>query len=117
MLDIYDVIGSNCVYFGELQGIIPTLPVDNISNFDFYNFNPIINSSSIIKKDLCFWNSNWDGVEDYDLWLRLRKLNKTFFNFKDVLVYHRIHKQSAFNSKGNNDIVTHLLVSHGHYIK
>jgi glycosyltransferase involved in cell wall biosynthesis len=117
LLDIYDVIGSNCVYFGELQGIIPTLPVDNISNFDFYNFNPIINSSSIIRKDLCFWNSNWDGVEDYDLWLRLRKLNKTFFNFKDVLVYHRIHKQSAFNSKGNNDIVKHLLVSHGHYIK
>ena len=101
MLNKYDVIGSNCVWFGDRPGIIPVIPVGNISNYDFTLVNPIINSSSVIKKELCYWNEN--GIEDYDLWLRLRKA---------ILVKHRIHNDSAFNSKGNNNKVEYLLKSH-----
>jgi hypothetical protein len=111
MLNNYDIIGSNCVWFGERPGIIPTIPIGDISNFDFALVNPIINSSCIIRKELCHWNEN--GVEDYDLWLRLRKLGKRFFNCKEILVKHRIHNASAFNSKGNDNKVDNLLVSHG----
>ena len=110
-LDTYDVIGSNCIWFGDRPGIVPQIPIGDISEYDFALVNPIINSSSIIKKDLCYWNEN--GIEDYDLWLRLRKQNKKFFNFKEILVKHRIHNASAFNSKGNNNKVDYLLVSHG----
>jgi hypothetical protein len=60
---------------------------------------------------LCYWNEN--GIEDYDLWLRLRKQNKKFFNFKEILVKHRIHNASAFNSKGNDNKVDGLLKSYG----
>jgi hypothetical protein len=67
------------------------------------NFNPMINSSVIIRKELCYWWSDEDGIEDYGLWIRLRKQNKTFYNCPDVLVKHRIHKTSAFNSQ-NQDI-------------
>lgn len=111
MLNSYDIIGSNCVWFGERPGIIPTIPIGDISNYDFALVNPIINSSCIIKKELCYWNEN--GIEDYDLWLRLRKLGKRFFNCKEILVKHRIHNASAFNSKGNDNKVDNLLVSHG----
>ena len=69
-------------------------------------------SSSIIRKELCYWNSNLDGIEDYDLWIRLRKDNKKFFNCKAILVKHRIHTSSAFNAKGNNDKVSDLLKTH-----
>ena len=113
MLNHFDVIGSNCVWFGDRPGVIPNIPIGDISNYNFSLVNPIINSSSIIRKELCYWNNMFDGVEDYDLWLRLRKLNKKFFNFETVLVKHRIHKTSAFNSKGNDDIVPRLLISHG----
>jgi glycosyltransferase involved in cell wall biosynthesis len=112
-LDNYDVIGSNCIWFGDRPGIVPTIPVGDISDFDFTLVNPIINSSSLIKKELCYWNKTCDGIEDYDLWLRLRKQNKKFFNFKEILVKHRIHNASAFNSKGNDNNVDSLLVSHG----
>lgn len=107
----YDVIGSNCIYFGDINGIVPKIPIGDISNFDFTQVNPIINSSSIIKKELCCWNEN--GIEDYDLWLRLRKQNKKFFNFSEILVKHRIHKQSAFNSKGHINKINKLFESHG----
>lgn len=110
LLNSYDVIGSNCVWFGDRPGIIPTIPIGDISNYDFALVNPIINSSCIIKKELCYWNEN--GIEDYDLWLRLRKSGKTFFNCKAVLVKHRIHNASAFNAKGNNNKVEDLLKSH-----
>ena len=100
----YDVIGSRCIWFGETNGIVPNIPIGDISNFDFRIVNPIINSSSIIKKELCYWSSKWDGIEDYDLWLRLRKSGKTFFNCHEILVRHRIHSSSAFNTKGNTNV-------------
>ena len=105
----YDVVGSRCVYFGDKENIIPAIPVGDISSVDFRRVNPIINSSSIMRKCLCHWVEN--GLEDYDLWLRLRyKRERTrFFNFKEVLVKHRIHKKSAFNSKGNHMKVSDLL--------
>ena len=111
MLNKFDVIGSNCVWFGDRPGIVPHIPVGDISNYDFSSVNPIINSSSVIRKELCHWNEN--GIEDYDLWLKLRNQNKKFFNFKEILVKHRIHTASAFNSKGNDNKVDNLLVSHG----
>lgn len=107
----YDVIGSNCVLFGDIENVVPKIPINDFSNFDFTKVNPIINSSCIIKKEICYWNEN--GIEDYDLWLRLWKQKKRFFNCPEILVKHRIHKSSAFNSKGNNDKVTSLLASHG----
>jgi glycosyltransferase involved in cell wall biosynthesis len=112
LLNHYDVIGSNCVWFGDRAGIVPPIPVGDISEVDFSIVNPIINSSSIIRKELCYWNEN--GIEDYDLWLRLRKQNKKFFNCKAILVKHRIHSSSAFNAKGNGNKVEGLLNNHGY---
>jgi glycosyltransferase involved in cell wall biosynthesis len=109
----YDVIGTKCIWFGDVENVIPKIPLYNFSNFDFSKVNPIINSSSITRKELCFWKNNFDGVEDYDLWIRLRKLNKKFYNCPELLVKHRIHKKSAFNSKKNGDKVKPLLESHG----
>lgn len=105
----YDVVGSNCIWIGDRPGIIPKIPIGDISQYNFSLVNPVINSSSIIRKEHCFWNCNENGVEDYDLWLRLRQLNKKFYNCEEILVKHRIHNQSAFNSKGNHNQVIGLL--------
>ena len=94
----YDVIGAKCKYFGDLKSM-PYIPTGNISSFDFEKVNPIINSSCLVKKELCWWDSRLDGVEDYDLWKRLRSQNKKFYNVPRVLLLHRIHDNSAFNSK------------------
>ena len=107
----YDVVGSRCIYFGDhREGIVPTIPLCDISEYDFFKGNPIINSSAIIRKSLCCWNEN--GIEDYDLWLKLRAQNKRFYNCFEILVKHRLHPASAFNSKGNEKLVDTLLNSH-----
>jgi glycosyltransferase involved in cell wall biosynthesis len=106
----YDVIGTKCIYFGDLNNIIPFIPFGDISKFNFLEVNPVINSSAIIKKELCWWDEN--GIEDYDLWLKLWKQKKKFYNFKNILVKHRIHKESAFNSKGHNLKVKDLLLKY-----
>ena len=66
----------------------------------------------MVRKELCFWDKNFDGVEDYDMWLRLRKENKRFYNLSEVLVSHRLHNQSAFNAKGNNRHIRKLFIKH-----
>jgi len=106
-LTYYDVVGSQCVYFGDLEGIKPNIPLGIISSFDFTQVNPIINSSAIIKKECCNWIEN--GIEDYELWLRLKSEKKSFYNCSDVLVKHRIHKKSGFNSNGHSLKLPELL--------
>ena len=106
-LNEFDIVGSKCICFGEKIDVVPEIPIGDIINFDFKQFNPIINSSSIIRKELCYWNNN--DLEDYDLWLRLKKLEKKFYNCEEILIKHRIHQTSAFNSKGNHLKVEELL--------
>lgn len=103
ILSDYDVVGSNCIYFGT-KNIVPKLPTRDITYFNFFKKNPIINSSCIIRKELCNWIPE-EYMEDYDLWLRLRKLGKRFYNCPQVLVKHRIHENSHFNSTGNHRLL------------
>ncbi len=111
LLGLYDVIGTNCVWFGDRPGIVPKIPQYDFSNFNFSIVNPVINSSVVVRKELCSWVEN--GIEDYDLWIRIRKLNKKFYNCPEILVKHRIHSTSAFNSGGkNHNIVPQLLRYH-----
>jgi glycosyltransferase involved in cell wall biosynthesis len=107
LMGIYDIIGTKCVYFGDIEGVIPAIPVGDIQSYNFTQSNPVINSSALIRKELCCWEEN--GIEDYDLWLKLWKRGKSFYNIDTVLVKHRIHQQSAFNSKGNHLKVSDLL--------
>lgn len=113
-LDKYDVIGGACVYFKDnpnVVGIQPIIPLGDFTHFNFFEYNPVINSSCLLRKSLAYWNINHQiqGVEDYDLWLRLWKAGKTFYNCSPILVKHRVHSQSAFNSKGNHLKVAGLL--------
>jgi hypothetical protein len=87
--------------FGDKPGMLPKIPMGDISNVDFTIVNPIINSSVIIKKELCYCDETIPALIDYEMWLRIRNMNKTFYNCSEIVVFHRIHKQSAFNSKGN----------------
>ena len=107
----YDVIGSKCQYFGD-RCDIPEIPIGDLKGFNFLSVNPIINSSCLVKKELCHWIDKFFGVEDYELWLRLWKENRKFFNLSEVLVLHRIHKASSFNAKGNHNYVEDLRKSY-----
>lgn len=101
-MENYDVIGTNCQYFGRLNNY-PDIPLGDISEFDFRLVNPVINSSCLLKKSLSWWDPN-SIAEDYELWLRLWKNKCKFYNVPEIQVLHRIHQASAFNSKGQNDI-------------
>ena len=103
----YDVIGTNTHYFGDSTGV-PVLPYYDITTFNFTYYCPIINSSVLLKKELCFWDTNYEGFEDYELWLRLWKCKKTFYNLPDILVRHRIHKSSSFNTQNFEERINQL---------
>lgn len=99
-IDKYDVIGTKCQYFGE-STVLPWLYMGEIVESHFSEINTIINSSCMINRRgrKIFWDPIWDGVEDFDLWIRLVKDNWTFYNVDSILVKHRIHKDSFFNTK------------------
>ncbi len=107
-----DVIGARCNYFGELKRPGPEIPIGFVPEESFWKWNPMINSSVLIRRELAHWEDRY-GLEDYDLWLRLVKKGAVFFNVPYYLVNHRLHAGSAFNGKGKQDMYGLLLYHAG----
>lgn len=99
-IEKYDVIGTHCRYFGDSDAI-PWLYIGEVTEDHFSLTNTVINSSCMINRRgrEIYWDPIWDGVEDYELWIRLVRNKWTFFNVNSMLVKHRIHMDSFFNSK------------------
>jgi glycosyltransferase involved in cell wall biosynthesis len=98
-----DVIGTWCQYFGEFQGS-PQIPMGLIDQDQFKNENPCINSSILMKKSLVDF-VNRCNLYDYDLWIRLSKQGKIFYNIPEYLTFHRVYKGSYFNASKKQDPV------------
>jgi len=100
----YDVVGGKCEYFGDRTGS-PPIPLGDITHtHNIFDYNPIINSSVIIKKEYAFWDDEKyvkpvQGLDDYSLWFKLFFLKKKFYNLDKVLCNHRVHIESSFNYK------------------
>ena len=97
-----DIIGTFCSYFCRMTGA-PSIPGDFINLEVFKQYNPIINSSVLMRKDLVNFTNQFYGMDDYDLWCRLILKGKIFFNIPNILVYHRIHDASLYNSSNKQD--------------
>lgn len=104
---LYDVIGTFIKYIDPDGNIIghPNLQEDDdlIKRLSMSGDNQIANTSAIFRKsdviEIGGWKEDIDGIEDYDLWLRLMRSGKKFINIPEYLVLHRIHNQSNFNTK------------------
>jgi hypothetical protein len=95
-----EVIGTGCVYFGEREGS-PTIPYGPLTRGATLAFNPIINSSVMVKTKYAYWNETpgIQGIEDYDMWLRLDHTGVKMYNINSPLTFHRLHRASSFNTK------------------
>jgi len=112
----YDVVGTSCRYIGVkaimnddiiTNFFIPGIPLNEVStpDFDIFKVNPMICSSILIRKELLEFEDHF--VYDYNLWFKLFLQKKRFFNVPEIMVYHRVHQNSAFNNS-NSDYVDEL---------
>jgi len=103
-----DIIGTQMRYIDDEGNVVPGAPALPTKSSEAYHSilykkeNPICNSSvmyrkSIHTKILGFYDPLC-AVEDYDLWSRAVFVGLGFLNLDEVLVSHRIHEGSNFNS-------------------
>ena len=97
----YDVVGTDGLVFGNENRPF-NAPRGDLTNFNFIETNPIINSSCMIHKIDAKWRDDIFGVEDYDMWLRLSAMKKRFYTVPENLMKHRLRNDSAFNGGGKN---------------
>jgi teichuronic acid biosynthesis glycosyltransferase TuaG len=93
------VVGTACQYFGDMGGS-PAVRAGILQFHDFLQSNHVINSSAMIHRSYCRWRDGY-GMEDYDMWLRITAAGGFIYNVWNVLIKHRIHSGSAFNSAGH----------------
>jgi teichuronic acid biosynthesis glycosyltransferase TuaG len=99
----YDVVGTQCEYFGKIEGY-PNVPSGDLSHINFLISNPIINSSVVLKKKDAYWTQ--DVLDDYDIWLRLNHENKKIYNINKILYRHYIHEENEINPEYINELKT-----------
>jgi glycosyltransferase involved in cell wall biosynthesis len=103
----YDVIGTFIRYINEdsQPGGTPNLATtyQDIKNRSLSGDNQTANTTAIFKKsaalDIGGWDTSIDGIEDFDLWIRLLKKGYRFHNIPENLTLHRLHAESNFNTK------------------
>lgn len=104
----YDVVGTLASYINESNQIVnPCLFLTendrDIKEGFKRGHNQIVNSSALLKtehaREIGGWDSSFEGLEDFDFWLRLAKSKRTFHNIQKVLVHHRVHSESNFNAR------------------
>lgn len=103
------VIGTMAHYFGDVVSKGPLLPHKWVPPHTLLSLNPMINSSTILRRSLAHWEDNY-GLDDYDLWFRIVLAGGKLYNLPYYLVHHRIHAASAFNATGKQDregLLTH----------
>ena len=107
LIDDNDVIGTFISYIDYNGSIISDLNLSytdlEIKKKSLSGDNQIANSSYLFKKidaeEIGGWREEFEGIEDYDFWLRLMRNDKKFINIPEKLVLHRIHNNSSFNTK------------------
>ena len=108
LIQKYDIIGTNCSYFGPQAASFaggPYLPLGEIPPQLILANNPIINSSAMFSKKDAKWDPEYEGIEDYDMWLRLNREGLTFYNIPEIHCLHRIHFSSSFNHSNTDHLV------------
>lgn len=108
-----DVIGTQFSYVNADSSSsntqAPKLPTDHEGCVMWLNkrSNPIANSSVMYKKELHDIVGYYDPeifVEDYDMWMRSKRVGARFSNLNEILMKHRLHTASHFNSSRRQQI-------------
>jgi len=95
------IVGAMCRYFGDSNDF-KILPPGMLNIDDFKNFNPLIHSSILIRKEYAIYSDEFVSY-DYDCWVRNISNGVNIFNINNVLVLHRIHSKSYYNTSGKQD--------------
>lgn len=106
-----DIIGTQMQYIDSKNIFLsntPHLPIenDNIIGMLNKNINPIANSSVCYRKEIHDIVGFYDTecyVEDYNMWKKCKRFNLKFSNLNEVLMLHRVHAESNFNSTKKQD--------------
>jgi teichuronic acid biosynthesis glycosyltransferase TuaG len=95
-IDKYDVVGSDAEYIGDKDGT-PGLFLGRLTIPMFIWQNPVVNSAAMLKKKDAWWDEDWEGLDDYYLWVHLLAAGKIFYNIPEILLNLRLHDTSYFN--------------------
>ena len=109
-----DFVGTRFEYFGHGENLEQKTPVLPLKHDDIIEWldrceNPLATSCVVYRKDIHFrgvgfYNTMYYSVEDYEIWKKGRMRGMKFANVPDVLMKHRIHPPSPFQTTNRQEI-------------
>jgi glycosyltransferase involved in cell wall biosynthesis len=106
-----DLCGTHAEYFGKNKRKIKVLVPEDSATINYYldrGYNAIIHGtimfrSKLLKENFFYYDKKYDGCEDIELFIRLKKNHIKYGNLREVLYLIRIHQNSVISlNNGNN---------------
>jgi glycosyltransferase involved in cell wall biosynthesis len=110
LMDQYDVISAQAIYFGMEDGRrIPT-PKGDLRPAHFARSNPVVCPTVLTHTEYLRWldPAYKFGPHDYKLWVDLINEGKRFHALPEVLALHRLAPDSAYNAHMDQNIVAQI---------
>lgn len=104
----FEIVGANAIYlsqFGTASSDLPQTP-DSIAIYSAYR-NPLIHTSVGAKREaLNYYDEAFEGIEDYELWVRAIENRKKIVNLSEKLVSYRMHPGQLSKKRNPTEIRT-----------
>lgn len=105
----YSIIGTNYMLDDHYKSKGKNIPLREINNYNFLYHNPMINSSVIIKKELCNWTKNWLHNDEYELFIILWLNKYKFYNLSYPYIIVIIDCYLKENTLNKNYYKSHMI--------
>jgi len=108
-LSQYDVVSTGGCYFGDKHEVID-VPIGRLNANHFRRGNPVMSTSAIMRKaDVLQFDPVYrDWAFDYKLYVDLWNAGRKFYAIPDVLVLHRLHAGSTYNTRDKPDVLARI---------
>jgi teichuronic acid biosynthesis glycosyltransferase TuaG len=110
LIDKYDVISGQAIYFGMKDGRRVPVPAGDLTPAHFQKHNAVASPTVLVRTEL-FQRIDAQyqlGPYDYKLWVDLINEGRRFFAIPDVVALHRLEPTSTYNAHMRGDIVSEI---------
>jgi hypothetical protein len=109
LLEQCDVVSTGGCYFGDKHAVID-VPSGCLNAGHFRRGNPVMSTSAVMRRDdlLKLDPTYREWAFDYKLYVDLWNAGRKFYALPDVLVLHRLHAGSTYNTHDRPEVLKRI---------
>lgn len=115
------ICGSNAILFGSVNPSVTNIPLtDSIIRYSMFLNSPFIHPSVCMRTEMLkelgvFYESEFEGREDYRLWMKISLSDWQMKNISQPLIKYRIHSNQVTQKKSVDYVTENIKLKKAYF--